>query len=458
MKVFTGGLALFSWIVAINLFVTNYTWAQDEKNVTGPSSPVQFSCQNIQYEIFGLQRTDEQWFRDYLDLSRVLIQDSDDIEALQKKIMTTDIFTAASVKVEPSVRGSCKSQIFVNEKWTRIPVIRGAYGGGTPLVILGGYETNAFGRLFAIGGEIRRYGNQPPGAFLFFKSPRAWRGLGLWGGEIWLDRRRRQFYDRNGDVFGFADSESLLTKMQWLYPIGRMGRHGSFQAGFHLQVSRESPSSFAKSQVSKTSSYEHPRGVSLNTKAGFGGVLGAIIAGDDLTIYGLSMDGLKGRLVAGTSRAPQSTGAFSEAEVFGYALAGRDVNLAVHAFIGSTTDKTLSGLYYLGGFDSIRGLPDGIRYGNKIAYTNLELRAVAARFQYAHIQPAVFIDSGAAWLDSEPTGSGRETSTGAGFRISIPQVYRLILRVDYGLSIGTTKSRGVSIGLNQFFQPYKLTF
>lgn len=416
-------------------------------------------CSRVLTEIIGLNRSEESWLRDYLALDEISIGATSDLSILQKKIMTTDIFTSANVKLEEANQGVCKVKIFIEEKWTRIPVIRGVYGGGTPLLILGGYETNAFGRLLAIGGEVRRYGNRPAGAFAFFKSPRAWRGLGLWGGELWLDRRRRLFYDESGEAFGYADSESFTTKIQLLYPLGKIGSHGALQAGFHFQVSRESPSSFTRTaDATQTTKQSYPDGVLLNDQPGWSSVIGGIGAFDDVAIHGLNMDGLKGRVLLGVSNSTENSGGFAETEWFGYSLLPKEINIATHAFLGSTTDRSLGGIYYLGGFDSIRGLPDGIHFGNKIAYANFEARVIVAKFKYAHIQPAFFIDTGAAWIDGNDPGAGRETSVGSGVRISIPQVYRLILRIDYGVSIGTTKSRGVSIGLNQFFQPYKLTF
>jgi hypothetical protein len=68
------------------------------------------------------------------------------------------------------------------------------------------------------------------------------------------------------------------------------------------------------------------------------------------------------------------------------------------------------------------------------------------------------VDSGSAWMRGGKFSDGRETSFGGGIRIAIPQIYRFVIRIDYGMSLGSTKSRGLSIGLNQFFQPYKLVF
>ena len=415
-------------------------------------------CSSTNFAFSGLSRTNEAWLRDYLQIDQKKISKSSDLEELRVKLLTTDIFTSVEITIEKKIDKQCNVIIDLTEKWTRIPVIRGVYGGGTPLAILGGYETNAFGQLLAVGGELRRYGNMPLGGFLFFKSPRAWQGQGLWGGELWLDRRRRAFYDKEGILYGHADSETMAAKVQWLYPVAHESSLGSYQAGFHAQLSRESPTSFSAVDDYHGPKTGLPDSLLLSSKSDFGGVIGPMLAFDGLSVSGLNMSGTKGKIVVGGAKGSDGLGSFAESEIYSFVLLQKDVNFASHVFAGTTTQKTLGAVYYLGGFDSVRGLPDGIHYGNKTLYGNFEARVIASKLKYAHIQPAFFVDTGSAWMDGESPYRSRETSLGLGVRISIPQVYRLVLRIDYGVSVGHTKSRGFSIGLNQFFQPYKLVF
>jgi len=414
-------------------------------------------CDGPKFSVFGLERTDLEWFRDYLQLDLKRTWSEEQRELIRKKLMTTDIFTAVEIADKNISPDQCEINITVIEKWTRIPVVRGAYGGGTPLLILGGYETNAFGRLLAMGGEIRRYGRMAPGAFFFFKSPRAWRGRGLWGGELWLDRRRRDFFDDEGVVYGHANSESWTAKMQILYPL-TSDQSSGWQYGMQAQLSRESPATFLLEENYRGHLDTAPGDLEISSKAGFGGVVGPMLAYDNLTVEGLNYAGVKSRASIGVSRGANSSGRFYEAELYGFSRHPHDINLAARLFAARTSEHTIGAVYYLGGFDSIRGLPDGVHYGNNIAYGNFEARVVAARFKYAHVQPAMFIDTGASWMSGQSAERQRETSVGGGVRISVPQIYRFVIRFDYGVSIGHTKSRGVSIGLNQFFQPYKLVF
>ena len=412
------------------------------------------ACERSEYKFTGIKKVDEQWLRDYLSLDQRIVKTEADLSELRAKILTTDIFTAVDIKASDD---HCLIEIALSEKWTTIPVIRGVYGGGTPLMIIGGYETNAFGKLLAVGGEARRYGNMAPGAFFFFKSPRAWRGRGSWGGELWLDRRRRSFFDSDQIQYGYADSEAWTLKLQWLMPLSdEESTH--FQAGFQAQGFQENKTTFQLYSDTTSKRVDSPHDLVIEDRASTGAVLAPMLAYDDLSVDGLNLAGIKGRALTGVIRSGSRGGNFSEAEGFFYWLPAEELNLAAHLYGATTTQNTVGGVYYLGGFDSVRGLPDGIRYGNRIAYGNLEARLIAAKFKFAHIQPAIFYDTGSAWMNDHDPASARETSVGAGVRIAIPQIYRFVIRIDYGRSIGTTKSAGLSVGLNQFFQPYKMTF
>jgi hypothetical protein len=60
--------------------------------------------------------------------------------------------------------------------------------------------------------------------------------------------------------------------------------------------------------------------------------------------------------------------------------------------------------------------------------------------------------AGASW---EELGRVGRISAGGGLRIAIPQVNRLMLRLDYALSLDRPHQHGLNFGMNQFFQPHK---
>jgi hypothetical protein len=416
------------------------------------------ACEFDELVFIGVNRTDKSWLQDYLEIPTFPVHESKvDLPTLQKKIMTTDVFVDAQVQKKEKSNNSCALEISITEKWTTIPVIRGAYGGGTPLVILGGYETHAGGRLYSLGGEVRRYGNRPPGFFLFAKSPRAWRGKGSYGSEIWLDRRRRTFFDSDGKAVSYADSEAFTMKVQLLLPSELlMDESSHWQFGAQVDLIHENPTVFTDVKGIETPSLQ-PDDVVISESPLFTASIMPLLVYDNIDVNKIQMDGPRLLLKTGAQITSKTRSSTSEVEFFGYHSEG-NLNLAVHAFGATQGDQSLKNLYFLGGFDSVRGLPDGIHYGNKIAYANSELRWLAMESKYLHMQTAAFADHGTAFTNSEHALESRETSVGFGVRLSVPQVYRLLLRIDYGWSVGSIKSQGLSIGLGQFFQPYKFVF
>ena len=111
-------------------------------------------------------------------------------------------------------------------------------------------------------------------------------------------------------------------------------------------------------------------------------------------------------------------------------------------------------IIFLGGLDSVRGVPDGAIYGNHATYTNLEVRHLSYKWRYAWLQTVGFIDAGGAGTSWNKLNDVARTALGVGFRISIPQVYRLSFRFDYAWSIDGSNSKGITAGLNELFQPY----
>jgi hypothetical protein len=420
-------------------------------------------CRGTDLRILGAKRTQEIWLRDYLNLNLPADVTQNQLDQIRTKILTTDIYSDAKAEVEkfsPSGQ-DCTINVTISEKWTTIPVIRGAYGGGTPLLVVGGYETNAGGTLKLLGAEMRRYGNRPPGFYSFLKSPKAWRGEGSVGGELWLDRRRRAFYqliEDRPETTGYADSEAWTIKFQILAPSQNfLPQH--WQWGLHSELIREKPSVFLDRDMAEQKSLS-PDHLTLLDEDEWAATAMPMLVYDHVAIDTMKLIGEKFMLRAGgqkTSGHSNPSNA-AEAEMFSYRPLVSDLDLALHGFAGHQSRDSLRAVYFTGGFDSIRGLPDGIQYGTTTYVGNAELRWQTFKYKYLHLQNAVFYDVGTAFKTTSEALDHRDTSVGFGFRFAVPQVYRLLIRIDFGKSIGRTKSQGLSIGLGQFFHPVRLTF
>jgi hemolysin activation/secretion protein len=130
------------------------------------------------------------------------------------------------------------------------------------------------------------------------------------------------------------------------------------------------------------------------------------------------------------------------------------LNFAAHFEVSGTQNKSAAEQSFLGGFGSVRGYPDGIERGTNRYYGNFELRHIGLRYEKVQFQFSSFVDIGKAGSSLEALESEPKKSYGVGLRVASPNVHRLMFRIDYGRSFDG-KFEGISLGLNQYFQPYR---
>lgn len=458
----------------------------------------------------GLSRTRESWVREYLALDESHQYSAFELEQLKKHLLTTGAFTKVELKVisdwnkrqphhhektetnpekespgsdtslcsgpkySASGFGTTKSReqlicIGVEEKWTTLPVLRGEFGGGTPLRVLGIYDIHTFGSLITTGAEFRQYGSSDPGFVAWAKAPRFKDGRYSLGTEIWKDIRMRTIYDSSGLALGEFEERASRLRVFYFHPLnqnslkarilsrsshdskdsidqknsGSNSSLGTHQAGFDLHIYKQNPTIFKPLKYGASSPF------SFETKSELGARLYLTTIFDNITIDQYDYDGLRNILRLGVDL----NGKFvSEIQTFGYALFS-DLNLATHFTLQNRSGSDLSEQRFLGGFDGIRGFKDGAQVGPKSWQWNNEVKWNLLRTSQVWLMAAGFIDTGRAGQHLEIKDG--ISSTGFGIRIASPKIYRLMLRLDHGWAIDGSKQKGFSIGLNDFFQPYR---
>lgn len=408
-------------------------------------------------KIFGIQvsgatRTDLAWLERYLGIEFPAEISEADVVQIRRKLMTADVFTDVRIRVEGS---TSKLVIDLDEKWTTIPVIRGAYGGGTPLLVAGIYDMHAFGRLLTLGAETKKYGSSPPGFTLWAKLPRAGSGKGSTGIELWRDFRRRSYYSGSGELSGTLGFDSAYARFYHLVPI--LAEVDPLdpeilQAGVELLTRRD-----------RQPLVEDIPAAQLNLPEGQNSTEHRFLASfvfDNMEVEDQQLGGQRLLIKSGVSQSEGVTDPglsnYSEAEAFSFYRPENNINIATHAYLQVAGSPTVANAFHLGGFDSVRGFPDGIRHGAFAAYGNLEVRREALTAKWLKVATVVFADVGIAGKDFAEARQDVFRSAGTGIRLSIPKVHRLVFRLDYawGKSEKISTS-GISLGLNQFFQPYK---
>jgi len=419
--------------------------------------PFRLAAENeviVSLELEGQKSTKISWVIEYLGLDfPAPYAPGSEIE-FEKKLLNTGVFVFVRVKAEPVAENPHEFILNVHlvEKWTIIPVARGVFGGGTPLTVLGVYDTHTFGRLWTLGIEAQRYGEAEPGFVVWARAPRWRQGNHTLGLELWRSLRIRSIYDRNDLLMGEIRSDSKLFRLIFGKPWYAFSL--PLQIRFSLDLRQENPSRFVTHR--EYTGDGELRHIALSdrveTEVGF---LPSLIF-DNVNLNQTSKDGSRLVISAGPTIVGNETSHRYEAELFHYKLlANHTSNLAAHLFAGESSRQSLHNQYFLGGFDSIRGLPDGIIYGTKALYGNFEWREFIQGWRYLLLHGVAFYDTGGASHDWEHYGASVRHSAGAGVRLTVPQVYRLMLRIDHAWSLSGDGKSGWSAGFNHFFQPYK---
>jgi hypothetical protein len=402
-----------------------------------------------QVDIKGLGRTNVNWLMEYAGLQCPCDLSGADIDTLKTRLLTTQVFQDVSVQVKESEQqpAAYKLEIEAREKWTVIPVIRGAFGGGTPLVVVGIYDTHAFGSLWTVGAESRTFGSAPTGGVLWIRAPRWQTGRHYLNLELWRDNRIRSVYDRKDQEVARIYGSATAVIAEALVPLSSNPR-SPWQAGLRVNLRQQHELEWQTQKTAQGADDFDLR--PINQKR-----LLARLVYDDMAVLQQNLQGLRVLLNAGPTWSEEKNQASLEQELFWYGLWDEDWNLAFHEWLGLSDDRSYQSLFFLGGFDSVRGLPDGVMYGNKAVYGNLELRKIFHRSRYVWWQAATYIDYGAAGYALSDWKQNDRASAGLGLRLAVPQVNRLVFRVDYAWSLAEPNTSSISVGMNQFIDPYR---
>ncbi len=397
-------------------------------------------------EIDGQRFTDKSWLKEYLSLDCPCQMKKDELLQKQRKLLTTQVFQSADFALEPEDEGHVL-KIKLHEKWTVIPVLRGAYGGGTPLLVAGAYDSHFLGSLYTLGAESRTYGRSPTGGVVWFRAPRWKDGHHYLNFELWKDNRIRSLIDQEDKEYASVYGSALAFNSDLLMPLSK--EHPELQGGLRFQYRDQKVLDWdEKPQVPLKDlpfTLEKERTETLSLRLLY----------DDVSVSQLNLDGLRALLSYGAVFGADKTRPIIEQELFYYKLFRDDWNLVLHEYLTATPASSYQSLTFLGGFDSIRGIPDGALVGNRALYGNLELRKILGKLPYAWLQAAIYVDHGLAARKAGEWGEDQRTSLGLGMRLAIPQVHRLMFRIDYAFSLDRAGSRSISAGLNQFIDPYR---
>lgn len=375
--------------------------------------------------------------------------DTEALETGTQRLRNLRIFSAANSFVIEGEEGKVDVLIYVTEKWTIIPVVRGGSGGGTDYFVLGAYDVNLFGKYLEFGAQYMNYGGTPSGV-VWFRDPRFLDRRLKIGLDIWSLRRGYTIYENSGPE-ATANAGYVLDRFRLnLFAENEITDDLSLGTGFEVNIDR-----FSDDLLS--AEYRE-----LNFRNGFQlplparTVLGKLNAGFGRLNYNDYL--VRGHTTAlSYERTLQFAG--SETEFNRLTLEHRHywlptdstLNIGLRARLGYTDSRDAQHVFSIGGLESARGYLDGQFRGNSYGLGNLELRYSSIRGEWFVLQHVVFLDAG-TFLDSAVAGNRRLfSSVGTGVRLICPRIYRLNLRFDYAAAIGEFRGSGMVFGFQQFF-------
>jgi len=397
--------------------------------------------------ILGLQRT-----RTNVVQRELLIEKSEplNLPALEeslRRLKNLRIFHSVADAYYRDNKNQVHIQLTFSESFTTIPIVKITEGGGTSYLVAGVYDVNTLGKYLETGIQYESW-NGEDGGVVWFRNPRFMNQRVRFGADLWSVKRPRDLYEPDGTSQGdfvlyqrklnvFADKELF--------------------SGFTLGVGAE---------LNKTQLLDGSMSGQLSM-----GVSQAIVNQNEvathwgkvyLTLGRLNYDNvlLHGQL-SEFSIDYTSPDLGSDYEAYRaswdnklFWKVGKHANIGWRLKWAKTNSQKLQDLFYVGGFENVRGYFDGQLRGKQYWQSNLEYRDILFTSSWYYLQGNIFAD--VAQLIEPTTGIESNNndvfySAGVGLRLGSPKIYRFIARLDIALNTSHPATSRISFAVQQFF-------
>lgn len=379
----------------------------------------------------------------------------DEVERSVRRLRNTGLFQNISYEfIEPQVASFGEEiarigspgrllRIELEERWTLTPSFGLSSGGETFQLRLGAQDANLFGTFRQVGGQYTRLGETNSFA-VWYRDPRFFDRRLRFTIDGNLTNRQYSFYNLQGELQGGY----LLTRWRGILGLQQEWRSWA-RTALHFSL------------YSDTFSYSLVSDARREGQESRGGLPGSV----DTLHFGLS-SGL-GRIDEDTYRFRGTTVTARIDEFFQTTESGRGrklslsarhftelplrSNLAIRAHVGLSWMDREHQHYFVGGLDAIRGTVDKRYSGEHYWLTNFEFRIPSLVLPWLVLQHVAFLDVVGVGGEPEDLLQYTAATTGLGIRILSPEIYGLLLRIDYALPILGADGPALSFGAGQFF-------
>jgi len=368
-----------------------------------------------------------------------VIQD-EDLEESEERLLTLGIFVSSKIECES---GNCL--VNLQEKWTTIPIFKASSGGGVQHYTLGIYDPNLLGRYLETGAQIESLAGLL-GGVVWFRDRRFLGKKMMLDLQQWKINRVRIKYDQ--DLDQPTETKAFIQdRSQTVVAIEPEWDQFKLRLGFEFhsdQFGRNGLDERYKRLFNGQSLPPATQVIQPILGIGFGQMKAKSWKLDGHTFHfeilpSFVVKGDEGNFVG------------SKAEYLGAKSLGDRWNLVQRFVAGTTTTNYLQYWNYLGGLDRIRGYRDNRFAGRHFLLSNSEVRPILFESSKFIIQGNAFLDLTTVGEETKDLGTLKGASAGAGLRLIVPKIYRLVLRLDYAKPLVREDDQNFSFGVQQFF-------
>jgi outer membrane protein insertion porin family len=397
-------------------------------------------------EILGLWRTKPSVVMRELLFSENDILTTRDLLTSVQRLKNLRIFSKVIPLLKLKPGNKVKLTLQLEEKWTTIPFFNISGGGGTTYAYGGVYDINTFGRFIETGARYDNW-NGRHGGVVWMRNPRFFNQRLLFGADLWKTKRVRQLYASNSESQGHyvLDTKkiNLIIKKE-LTP--------EFQVGVEVELNKnniidqETNSLTDNKTISQLNNNQEHTAI-FNT---------AFVELGKLDYDNYLVEGKFSKF--SVKHANQSLGSDISATQIDWfnRIFWRlpyKANAGLRFNFGWTNTKEIQYLYYIGGFNNVRGYLDGQFRSNTYWQANVEYRIPSYRSHWLVLQHIFFIDAAGtgSHLEDLKQNKMQYSSAGIGLRIISPRIYRFNGRIDFALFTSGESPSYISFGSQQYF-------
>lgn len=397
--------------------------------------------------ILGLQRTQIAVVHRELLIEKGKPLQLAELEESLQRLKNLRVFHSVDASYYLDEKNQLHIRLAIAERYTTIPIAKITEGGGTRYLVAGVYDVNTLGKYLETGIQYESW-NSEDGGVVWFRNPRFMNQRVRFGADLWSVKRPRDLYEsdgtRQGDFVTYQRKLNIFIDKEW-------------SSGFTLGLGIE---------LNKTQLLDGSMSGQLSM-----GVAQAIADQSEIETHWARLYANLGRLdydnillqgqLLELNIQYSSPDLDSDYEAYSaswdnrfFWRVGKNANLGWRIKWAKTNSQQLQDLFYVGGFENVRGYFDGQLRGKQYWQSNLEYRDILFQTSWYYLQGNVFADV-AQLIDPDSAIESQSDelfhSTGIGLRLGSPKIYRFIARLDIALNTSHPATSRVSFAVQQFF-------